>query len=74
MNKDLKYSEMTVATRKFRNFVHISGERPAVDGQEAVLVMKGNFGFYTVSQEKCTSDWTNQNREIDPTHRELHVM
>ena len=49
MNKDLKYSEVSVPTRKFLAVVHTSGERIKFDGQEAVLLMKEGFGLCTVS-------------------------
>jgi hypothetical protein len=39
MNKDLKYSEVSVATRKLLSAAHTSGERIKVDGQEAFLLM-----------------------------------
>jgi len=52
MNKDLKYSEVSVSTRKFLSVVHTSGERTEVDGQEAVLLMKKYFGLCTVSHGK----------------------
>jgi hypothetical protein len=75
MNKDLKYNEVSVFTRKLLAVVHTSGERIEVDGQEAVLLMKKDFGLCTVSHgKKCTAVCASQNREINLTHTELHII
>jgi len=62
---------VSVSTKKFLYVVHSSGEIIKVDGQEAILIMKEDFGLCTASHgKKCTADWASQNREIYLMHTE----
>ena len=66
---------MSVSTMKLLSVFHTREERIKVDGQETVLLMKEDFGVCTLTHGvKRTADWASQNREIDLTRTELHIM